>query len=138
MADSFNPEGVPAPMSAYANATWAPGRLLFIAGQVGVTAEYRPVGDGGIEAQARQTMENIKRIVEAAGGTVADLVALTVYVTDIAHAEAVNKVRAEYLTPPYPTSTLVAVSGFMHPSLLVEISAVASLGPGAAVAAVAA
>lgn len=127
MPESFNPDGVPAPMSAYANAAWADGRLLFIAGQVGVTPDYRPVGDGGIEAQARQTMENIKRIVEAAGGTLADLVALTVYVTAIEHADAVNKIRGEFLSPPYPTSTLVAVSGFMHPSLLVEISAVAAI-----------
>ncbi|WP_164847346.1 RidA family protein [Sphingobium algorifonticola] len=127
MEKSFNPVGAPPPMSAYSNASWADGRLLFIAGQVGVAADYQPVGDGGIESQTRQTMENIRIIVEAAGGTMADLVSLVVYVRSMADAPIVNAVRKELLTAPYPSSTMLEVSAFAHPSLLVEISAVASI-----------
>lgn len=128
MIESINPAGVPKPMSSYANAAWGTGtRTLHIAGQVGVTESYQPSGDGGAEAQVRQTFTNIRLIVEAAGGSLADIVALTIYVTDIAHAEAVNRVRSELFSAPLPASTLVQVVASMHPSLVVEISAVAVL-----------
>ncbi len=131
MAESLNAEGAPKPAAAYANASWERpgGRLLFIAGQVGLTADYKPVGDGGIEEQAKQTFRNIQTIVEDAGGSMEDIVSLTIFVTDIASAKAVNNVRKEFFDSGsgYPTSTLVQVTAFMHPSLLVEVNAVASI-----------
>ncbi|MBL4682589.1 MAG: RidA family protein [Pseudomonadales bacterium] len=129
MAESLNAKGAPKPAGPYSNATWErpEGRLLFIAGQVGITTDYKPVGDGGIEEQTKQTFRNIRAIVEDAGGTMADIVSLVIYVTDIKDAVAVNKVRGETFDSTYPSSTLLQVSAFMHPSLLVEISAVASI-----------
>ncbi len=129
MAESRNAEGAPKPAGPYSNATWerSAGRLLFIAGQVGVTSDYKPVGDGGIEEQTKQTFRNIQAIVEDAGGTMDDIVSLTIYVIDIKDAAVVNKVRGDTFDSAYPSSTLLQVSAFMHPSLLVEINAVASI-----------
>jgi len=129
MADSLNAEGAPKPSGPYSNATWerSEGRLLFVAGQVGITTEYKPVGDGGIEEQTKQTFRNIRAIVEDAGGSMDDIVSLVIYVIDIKDAAVVNKIRGETFDSAYPSSTLLQVSAFMHPSLLVEISAVASI-----------
>ncbi len=129
MAESMNADGAPRPQGPYANAAWERqgGRLLFVAGQVGITEDYKPVGDGGIEEQTRQTFRNIQAIVEDAGGLMEDIVSLTIFVTDIKNAKAVNKVRSEYFKKGYPSSTLVEVSAFMHHSLLVEINAIASI-----------
>ena len=134
MAESRNAKGAPPPMGTYSNAAWErrDGRLLFIAGQVGVGEDYKPTGSGDIESQTEQTLRNIQTIVEDAGGSMDDIVSMTVYVTDIAHAGAVNQVRDTFFEPGYPSSALVQVSALMHPSLLVEISAVASIAPSAA------
>ena len=131
MPESLNAEGAPKPLGSYANAAWERqnGRLLFVAGQVGIATDYKPPGDGGIEAQTRQTMANIQAIVEDAGGCMDDIVTLTVFVKDIAHAKTINEIRGEFFTSGLPASTLVEVSAFMHPALLVEINAVASIAP---------
>jgi 2-iminobutanoate/2-iminopropanoate deaminase len=104
------------------------GSSLWIAGQVAVDELGRPVGQGDIEAQTRCVFERLRAIVEAAGGTMADVVKTTTYITNRSHRPVVNELRREFFEGPnYPTSTLLIVAGLALPEYLVEVDAVAVL-----------
>lgn len=100
------------------------GRLVFIAGQCG-----RGTGPGVVstefEPQARAAIERVRAAVEAAGGTLADITAVTVFLTDIRLGPEFNRIRRDYFTQPYPTSALIGVSALMPPGGLIEIQAIA-------------
>lgn len=103
------------------------GTTLRISGQVALK-NGEIVGIDDISTQTTQVFENLKTIVEAAGGSLDDLVETTTYVTDRSYLGAVNDVRLEYLTGDVPpTSTLIVAAGLARPEFLVEISAVAEL-----------
>ena len=126
MADAFNPSAVLAPFGIFSNAAWQPpGRVLHIAGQVAWNGAGEIVGKGDIRAQTRQTLENVKGIVESVGGRMADIATVTVFVTEMGGLKAIHEVRADYFDQPYPASTLVQVTGLVDPDLLIEINAVA-------------
>ena len=72
-------------------------------------------------------MKNIQRSLERLGGTMADVVQVTVFVKDTEGLRAIHEARLRYFSPPYPTSTLVAVSAFVNPDALIEINAVAAI-----------
>ena len=98
--------------------------ILFTA-QIPIDASGQVVA-GGIEAQARQTMENLKHTLECAGGGMVSLTQALIYVTDRDHLAVVNKVYADYLEAPYPNRAAVVVSGFAREEMLVEIVAYAA------------
>ena len=85
------------------------------------------MGGSDIVAQTRQAHENIKRCLAAAGATFADVCKVTVFLKNIAHREAVNTVRKEYFGARRPASTLIEISQFVRPELLIEIEATAVL-----------
>jgi reactive intermediate/imine deaminase len=114
------------PVSTYSQAMLA-GNTLFIAGTVAFNARGEFVGKGDIRTQTGQVMENIKAVVEAAGGTMADIVNTTVYVTDLVNYPAVNEVYSTYF-PTDPPPRAVILAGLVKPEYLVEISAIAVLG----------
>jgi len=124
---SVSPANMMQPVGAYSQAIWEPtGRTLHIAGQTGVTKDKRLPKDGGIEAQTEQLFENLKLILETAGGELSNIVSTTVYLTNIKNNEAFNTVRAKFfegIVPP--TSTLLVVSQLFTKALLVEITAIA-------------
>jgi 2-iminobutanoate/2-iminopropanoate deaminase len=123
---ALNPEALPAPVGPYSNVvTAAPGRLVFVAGQVALDSNGEIVGAGDITAQTRQVMENIRVALDAAGATFADVVRVVNYITDVELFSKMAAVRKEYLVEPYPASTLVEVSALMFPELLIEIEALA-------------
>jgi enamine deaminase RidA (YjgF/YER057c/UK114 family) len=95
-----------------------PGRLLFIAGQTARDEKGNIVGIGDIEAQARQVLENIKAVLEEAGGTFDDIVRTTTYLTDIRYADGLNKVRRDYFKNAPPTGTLLVISGLAQKEFL--------------------
>lgn len=102
--------------------------IVWIAGQVSRDAGGNLVGPDDPEAQATQCFENVKAIVEAAGGTMEDVVRFTFYITDRAYRPALTAARARYFREPLlPTSTLLIVSGLALPEYLIEIEAVAVL-----------
>lgn len=105
----------------------ASGRLVFISGMTARRADGTIAGIGDIEVQTRQVCENVKAAVEAAGGTLADICRVDVYVRDITHFAAIHKVRQEYFQPPLPASTMVEVSNMVSPDYLIEINAIAVL-----------
>jgi enamine deaminase RidA (YjgF/YER057c/UK114 family) len=118
--------GMPEPISHFVHVVRA-GRLVFVSGCVASDDQGRTVGGNDPLAQARQTPENIKRCLAAAGATFADVCKVTVFLKNIAHREAVNTARKEYFGASRPASTLIEISQFVRPDLLLEIEAVAVL-----------
>jgi len=114
------------PVSHYTDAVRA-GDLLFLSGFVPVDGEGRLVGGDDVVAQARQVFANLGAVLDAAGATFADVVKVTVYLTDIADRAAINPVRQEVFGDTRPASTLVEISALVTPGAKVEIDAVAQL-----------
>ena len=107
------------------------GALIYLAGQVSSDASGKLVGEGNFEAQVEQVFGNLKIGVEAAGGTMADIVKLNIYLVSEVDQTEVPKLRAirdRYVnTAKPPASTLVVVSRLARPGWLVEIEAVAAI-----------
>jgi 2-iminobutanoate/2-iminopropanoate deaminase len=117
--------GKPSGHFSQANVVEARGRMVFISGMTSKRADGTIAGVGDIEAQTRQMCENVKAAVEAAGGTMADICRVDVYVKDMSGFDLIHKVRREYFPSPPPASTMVAISGFTHPDYLIEMAAIA-------------
>ena len=107
------------------------GTIVYLAGQVASDASGKLVGEGNFEAQAEQVFRNLKIAVEAAGGTMADIVKLNIYLVaqvDQAEVPKLRAIRNRYVnTEQPPASTLVVVSRLAQPGWLIEIEAVAAL-----------
>ncbi|HSE88852.1 MAG TPA: RidA family protein [Candidatus Binatia bacterium] len=103
------------------------GKVLFIAGQTASDKDGNVVGKGDIKAQTRQVFENIKAVLEAAGGSFDNVVMTTTYITDRKYREGYNEVRRNIYQQDPPTSTLVIVSGLANPDYLIEIASIAVL-----------
>ncbi len=106
------------------------GGIAYIAGLTARASGGDAVGGLDEYAQAKAIFTKIKALIEAAGGTMADVVKITVFVTDIRRREQVWKARTEFFTGDFPASTLVEVSKLADPAITVEIEAVAHLGAG--------
>ena len=102
-------------------------RLVYVSGQLAVDANDQLVGVGDVGAQTEQVLKNIEQALVQLGGSLADVVQVTVFVKDMTDLQAIHEVRLRAFSPPYPTSTLVAAAGFVHPDALIEINAVAAL-----------
>jgi 2-iminobutanoate/2-iminopropanoate deaminase len=105
-----------------------PRRLIFVSGQLARDKDGQIVGAGDMRAQLRQTLENVKAALEAAGASLSDLVRTNTYVTDIDEYFKHTDVRMEYYSLAMPTSTTVEVRRLAQPELLVEIDAIAAVG----------
>jgi enamine deaminase RidA (YjgF/YER057c/UK114 family) len=111
---------------------WKVDNLVFVGGQVSADKEGHAVGVGDIEAQTRNTFENIGRVLRDAGADWTDLVKLnTYYVFDgapeelTAYWEKMTRVRMEFLPTPGPVGTAVRVAGLAYPDLLIEVEGIA-------------
>ena len=107
------------------------GTIVYLAGQVSNDASGRLIGEGNFEAQVEQVFRNLKIAVEAAGGTMADIVKLNIYLVaavDQAEVPKLRAIRNRYVNVESPpASTLVVVSRLAQPGWLIEIEAVAAL-----------
>ena len=103
------------------------GRTLYVAGQTSRDAEGNIVCKGDAAGQTRQVLENMKKVIEGAGGRMEDVAKTTVYITDIKHREAVGRVRQEFFKGDPPANTLLVISGLADPAFLVEIEAIVPL-----------
>jgi len=122
-----NPPTMAAP-AGYSYAVKKNGTPVFIAGQVALDGQGRLVGEGDAAAQAEQAFHNLRTVVEACGGTMDDIVKITVYVTDAAYRPAIAAARQRHFKEgQYPASTYLVVSALALPQLLVEVEAVAMI-----------
>lgn len=107
---------------------WRVGNTIYVAGQLPFDKDGNLIGRGDIKAQTRRVFEQIKKIVTAGGGTMDDIVKITVFVTDVRHREPYAEVRSEFFGPNPPASTMVQISNLAIPDALIEIEAVAVIG----------
>jgi 2-iminobutanoate/2-iminopropanoate deaminase len=123
----IQPAGLPDPGAtrAYSHGVRA-GNLLFLAGQTGTDAEARP-GAGRFELQTRRIFERMQIILQAAGGSLDNLVTMTVFITDMRFGDEFVRLRGEILKRDFPASALIGVSHLANPEALLEIQAVAAL-----------
>jgi len=119
----YRVEGQAEPISHYTDAVRA-GDLLFVSGCVPIDGEGRLV-PGGVVAQARQVFTNVEAVLAAARASFADVVKVTVFLTDVDDRAAVNTVRQEVFGATRPASTLVEVSRLAIPGARIEVEAVA-------------
>jgi 2-iminobutanoate/2-iminopropanoate deaminase len=117
--------GLSEPISHYTDAVRA-GKLLFVSGCVPVDGEGVLV-PGDVVAQAHQVFANIRLVLKAAGADFADIVKVTVFLTDIEDRAPVNDVRQEVFGDARPASTLVEVSALAIPGARIEVEAIALL-----------
>jgi len=123
----LEPAGIAPPPEPYSHAIRC-GDTLYIAGQVAFDEQNETVGVGDPRRQAEQVWHNIRLSVEAAGGTLADVVKITVFLKDVRHAPAEISVREQLFEPGrYPICTLVQVANLGLPDLLMEVDAIAVL-----------
>lgn len=123
------PADVPPPKGAYSPAVRA-GDLVFVSGQVPRdvrTGEL--VGGDDVAAQSRQTLENVRRVLAAAGASLGDVVSVTVHLARTDDWAAYDAVHREFFHPPFPTRTVV---GAELRGILVEVTVVAYVGPRSA------
>jgi 2-iminobutanoate/2-iminopropanoate deaminase len=116
--------GQPEPISHYTDAVRV-GQLLFVSGCVPVDPDGRLVGGDDVVEQARQTFANVGAVLDAAGSSFADVVKVTVFLTDIDDRPKINPVRQEVFGESRPASTLVEVSRLAIPGAKIEVEAVA-------------
>lgn len=122
------PEGMAPPVGVFSTAVVGEGsRLVFISGMTARGPDGDIVAPGDYEAQTRQVCENLKTAVEAAGGTLDDIMRVDVYVLDVAEFDTIHRVRKEYFPADPPASTLVKVAGLIDPRMVIEITAIALL-----------
>ena len=104
--------------------------IAYISGMVARGADVRALAGMDEYEQAKVIFGKIKGLIEAAGGTMADVVKIIVYVVDIKNNVKVWAARREFFTGNFPTSTLVEVRALASPEILVEIEAIAHIGKG--------
>ena len=106
-----------------------PGRMLFVSGLTSRSADGSVFGEGDIGAQTERVLEALAEVLRVAGGSLDDIVKLTVFVRDIDKFDTIHAVRKRYFDEPYPASSMVEVSRLVDPRSLIEIEAVAVLPP---------
>jgi enamine deaminase RidA (YjgF/YER057c/UK114 family) len=127
----FSPATLPPPVGYSHVAKINKGTLIYLAGQVSSDPSGALVGEGNFGAQVERVFANVKIAVETAGGTMADLVKMNIYLVaevDQAEVPKLRAIRDRYVnTQKPPASTLVFVSRLARPGWLVEIEAIAAL-----------
>jgi 2-iminobutanoate/2-iminopropanoate deaminase len=117
--------GQAAPISHYAHAVRADGPLLYVSGVVPVDEDTRLVGGDDVVEQARQVFRNLGAVLEAGGASFADVVKVTIFLTDVDDRPLINPVRQEVFGAARPASTLVEVTRLAVPGAKIEVEAIA-------------
>jgi len=123
MVERIFPPESPTPRGPYSPVIRA-GDFVFVSGQGPIDPATDKMSYGDIQHETRVTLGNIKRLLEAGGASLADVVKVNVYLRDGAHFPAMNEVYKEFFGEQRPTRTTVAVA-FADPKMLVEIDCIA-------------
>ncbi|NKN32191.1 RidA family protein [Marichromatium bheemlicum] len=102
------------------------GDTVYLSGQIPLIPETMALVDGDIEVQVRRVFDNLAAVARAANGTLADIVKLNVFLTDLGHFPVVNQVMSDYFAEPYPARAVVGVAA-LPKGAGVEMDAVMSL-----------
>ncbi len=116
----------PSAIGTYSQAVRS-GDTVYISGQIPLDPETMEVVDGDIEAMIRRVFDSLQAICEASGGSLAHIVKLTSYLTDLGNFPKVNEVMAEYFQAPYPARAAVGVAA-LPKGVQVEMDAILTLG----------
>ena len=120
-----NPAGLSKP-NGYTHVVIAqPGSTIYLSGQVALDDKSNLIGAGDMKAQTKQVFENLKTALAAAGGSFADVVKITFYVTDVTQIQKIREVRDQYVQGEPPASTLLEVKALVRPEFMIEVDAVA-------------
>lgn len=115
----------PQAIGTYSQAVKA-GDTVYLSGQIGLDPSTMQMVDG-VEAQIHQVFTNLRAVSQAAGGGLADMVKLNVFLTDLGHFAKVNEIMAQYFSQPYPARAAVGVASLPR-GALVEADGVLVLG----------
>lgn len=102
-------EAAPAAIGTYSQAVKV-GGSVYLSGQIPLDPATGALIDGDIQAHIRRVFDNLKAVAQAAGGSLADVVKLNIYLTDLGHFPVVNQIMAEYFDEPYPARAAVGVA----------------------------
>ncbi len=105
----INTDRAPAAIGTYSQAVKI-GTTVWLSGQIPLDPRTMRLVDGDFEAQAVQVFENLGEVARAAGGSLADVVKLNIYLTDLVHFPVVNEVMGRYFAAPYPARAAVQVA----------------------------
>jgi reactive intermediate/imine deaminase len=109
-------DGAPQAIGTYSQAVKV-DNTVYLSGQIGLDPVSMKLVDG-IEAQVHRVFQNLKAVTEAAGGSMADIVKLNVFLTDLSNFALVNTIMAEYFTQPYPARAAVGVASLPRGALV--------------------
>lgn len=101
------------------------GDVVILSGQASISPQGEIVGAGDFDAQAEQTFQNLKLVLEAAGSGLEHVIKVTIFLTDMANFPKIVELRGKWFTPPYPADTIVEVRSLALPELMLEIEAIA-------------
>jgi len=86
------------------------GSTVYLSGQIPLLPETMELVDGDMAAQIRRVFDNLQAVARAAGGSLADMAKLNIFLTDLGHFALVNQVMAEYFSEPYPARAAIGVA----------------------------
>ncbi|MDV7451029.1 RidA family protein [Acinetobacter baumannii] len=109
-------ENAPAAIGTYSQAILV-GNTLYLSGQIGLDPYSMELVDG-IEAQIRRVFDNLKAVCEAAGGTLADIAKLNIFLTNLSNFQLVNQIMGEYFAQPYPARAALGVASLPKGALV--------------------
>lgn len=101
------------------------GDLVIVSGQAAIDENGQIVGVGDFDAQARQTFQNLERVLQAGGSSLDRVVKVTIFLTDMANFGKIVELRGQWFSLPYPADTIVEISSLALPELEIEIEAIA-------------
>lgn len=122
----INTKQAPHAIGTYSQAVRV-GDMVYVSGQIALDPATGQLLSADIETEIRRVFDNMKAIAEAAGGSLADAVKLTVFLTDLAHFAKLNEIMASYFSAPYPARAAVGVAQLPR-GARVEIECILSLG----------
>jgi len=126
---AISTKSAPAAIGTYSQAIEA-GGMVFLSGQIPLIPDTMALVDGDIRAQTEQVFVNLAAVATAAGGTLDDIVKLTVYLTDLSHFPIVNETMTRHFSEPFPARAAIGVSA-LPKGAGVEVEAIMVPGGGA-------
>jgi enamine deaminase RidA (YjgF/YER057c/UK114 family) len=104
------------------------GRIVWLAGQVGAADTSGNSLAGDFDGQVREVFARLDQTLEEAGGSLADMVTMTVFLTDARYGDRFTELRKEIFRDNFPASALITVTGLARPEMLVEVQGIAVIG----------